>query len=71
MSEKILILNRSKNTLEIQDEDDEFSYSYIENITHIKKCDNEYGFVRHIFDIFNGGILAGFVTNVKEIKEEW
>jgi hypothetical protein len=71
MGEKILILNRSKNTLEIQDEDDEFSYSYMVNITHLKKGETQSEVDMRIFDVFNGCMIAGYVANVKEIKEEW
>lgn len=71
MSEKILILDRKSNTLEIQDEDNECSFSYIQGITHIEKDETEYGTKNQSFDIFNGGISMGFVTNVKKIKEEW
>jgi hypothetical protein len=71
MTEKILILDRHRNTLEIQDEDDLSSYSRIENITHVKKVDIKYGVERRIFRIFNGDHFAGFVTDVKEIEEEW
>jgi hypothetical protein len=71
MTGKILILNRAKSTLEIQDEDNELSFSYIQDITHIEKEKTEYGTKRGIVNIFNGPISAGFVTNVKEIKEVW
>ena len=39
MTRKILILNRKKNRLVIQDEDNEFSYSHMEGITHIEKTE--------------------------------
>jgi hypothetical protein len=71
MTEKILIVDRSRNTLEIQDDDDGLSYSVMGKITHVKKVEIKHGEERRIFEIFNGDHLAGFVTNVKEIKEEW
>lgn len=71
MTRKILILNRKKRTLEIQDEDNEFSFSHIKDITHIEKDETKYGIGNQIFNIFNDSIPEGFVSNVKEIKEEW
>jgi hypothetical protein len=71
MTEKILILDRKNHSLERQDEDDAYSYSYIGGITHIKKDETKYGIENRIADIFNGLCSVGFVTNVKEIKEVW
>lgn len=71
MTEKILILNRKKNTLEIQDEDNCLCFSYLVDITHIEKDETDYGANYGIFDVFNGKVHKGFITDVKEIKEEW
>jgi hypothetical protein len=71
MTEKILILDREHNTLEIQDGDNELSYSYIQDITHIKKDKTGYGTKRQIVNIFSGFRSAGYVTGVKEIREVW
>jgi len=69
MSGKILILNRPRNLLKIQDEDDEFSYTRLYDITHIElEVDGSY-------EIFNRksqeSAYRGYITNVKEVKEEW
>jgi hypothetical protein len=71
MTGKILILDRKHSTLEIQDEDDAYSYSYIGGVSHIRKDETRYGTENRIYDIFSGYCSAGFVTNVKEIKEVW
>lgn len=66
---KILILSRPSNTLEIQDEDDEFSYQLLHDVTHIKSCGIG------IYAILNKESTIeeykGCVTNVKEVRELW
>lgn len=71
MTEKILVLDRKHNTLEIQDGDNDLVYSYIGGISHIRKDETTYGTENRIFDIFSGLCSVGFVTHVKEIKEVW
>ena len=71
MSAKILILNRKKSTLEIQDEDDYTYFSYILEITHVEKDKSEFGIKSRTYDIFDGDASKGFVTDVKEVREEW
>ena len=55
--------------LEIQDEDDEFSYQFLYNVTHIESCgDGAFG----LFDRNNSNCFyKGVITNVKEVREIW
>jgi hypothetical protein len=69
MTRKILILSRALHSLEIQDEEDDLSYSYLQGITHIEKDKTDEGIETRSVELYNGPISKGFVTNVKEIKE--
>jgi hypothetical protein len=71
MTDKILILDREVNTLEIQDENDELCFSCLYNITHVKKDESDYGIETCCYDILNGPLFVGYIKNVKEIKEVW
>jgi hypothetical protein len=70
MTKKILILSRPKNRLEIQDEDDEFSYMLLYGVTHVSEGENE-----GEYEIFNSksryGYYKGIIVDVKEVREEW
>ena len=70
MTGKILILTRPMNRLEIQDEDDGFTYSLIYDITHISKSSEKGEY--ELFDRDTPGCYyRGIVENVIEVKEKW
>jgi len=67
MSEKVLVLLRRRNRLWIYDEEGDRLRNPIvlDHVTHVKR--DPMGW----YDIFNKKRSLGFVSNVKEVQEEW